>query len=396
MPKLCLNMIVKNESHIIEETLRNIAQHAPIDYWVISDTGSTDDTVAIIERTMKELGIPGQLFHDDWVNFSHNRNLALEHAEGKADYIFIFDADDYLTGQVNWPTEWVADAYYMNLTSETRTIFYQRLLVVKSGKAFWRGVVHEFLEIKQPSIIADITGDYHVVSCRKGDRSRDEQKYLKDALLLKEALETNQDPDLRPRYLFYCAQSYMDADMTDESIYWYLERTKEQAGWSEEAYVSHLRLGYAYDSKGEEEKAIYHWLLGSQVNPRRAECWYQLSRINSWKGRYEAAYLFAKKAAALPQPGDGLFLGTDVYNYWAQYELFLTAYHVGDLATSYQAFKQLIIRKAPDYVYINELNKLPAFAQLIKEDSYHEVETFKQALQTNNLLPVLEQLGLFV
>lgn len=395
MPKLCLNMIVKNEAHIIADTLRNIAQHAPIDYWVISDTGSTDNTVAIIERTMKELDIPGQLFHDEWVHFSHNRNLALEHAKGKADYIFLFDADDYLTGQVDWPTEWLADAYYMNLTSEARTVFYKRLLVVKNGKAYWRGVVHEFLEIKQPSILADIRGDYHVVSCRKGDRSRDEQKYLKDAFLLQKALENNQDPDLRPRYLFYCAQSYMDADRWDEAIYWYLERTKEQGGWSEEAYVSHLRLGHAYDNKGQEEKAIYHWLLGSQVNPQRAECWYQLSRINSWKGRYDIAYLFAKKAASLPQPENGLFLRANIYNYWAQYELFLTAYHVGDLATSYQAFKQLIIRNAPAEVYSDDLNKVSAFSQLIPEDSYQEVEAFKQGLQSKNLLSIFEQLGLF-
>ncbi|GHM26132.1 hypothetical protein EBZU44_46760 [Enterobacter cloacae] len=41
---LCLNMIVKDESHIIEQTLENICQHFKLDYWVISDTGSSDRT----------------------------------------------------------------------------------------------------------------------------------------------------------------------------------------------------------------------------------------------------------------------------------------------------------------------------------------------------------------
>ncbi len=45
---ICLNMIVKNESHIIETTLVNILENVKIDYWVISDTGSTDNTVDII------------------------------------------------------------------------------------------------------------------------------------------------------------------------------------------------------------------------------------------------------------------------------------------------------------------------------------------------------------
>ena len=47
---ICLNMIVKNESHIIEETLKNICQYVPLDYWVISDTGSSDNTKEIIEN----------------------------------------------------------------------------------------------------------------------------------------------------------------------------------------------------------------------------------------------------------------------------------------------------------------------------------------------------------
>ena len=52
---ICLNMIVKNESHIIETTLNNIINHITIDYWVISDTGSTDNTKEIIK--------------DAWLNF---------------------------------------------------------------------------------------------------------------------------------------------------------------------------------------------------------------------------------------------------------------------------------------------------------------------------------------
>ena len=54
MTTLCLNMIVKNESHIIEETLENLCQYFSLDYWVISDTGSTDNTIEIIENFFKK------------------------------------------------------------------------------------------------------------------------------------------------------------------------------------------------------------------------------------------------------------------------------------------------------------------------------------------------------
>ena len=47
---ICLNMIVKNESHVIEKTLENIIDNIPITYYIISDTGSTDNTIEIIKN----------------------------------------------------------------------------------------------------------------------------------------------------------------------------------------------------------------------------------------------------------------------------------------------------------------------------------------------------------
>ena len=38
-------MIVKNESAIIRDTLENIITHVPLDYYVISDTGSDDNSL---------------------------------------------------------------------------------------------------------------------------------------------------------------------------------------------------------------------------------------------------------------------------------------------------------------------------------------------------------------
>jgi glycosyltransferase involved in cell wall biosynthesis len=76
IPKMCLNMIVKDEAHIIKETLESISKY--IDYWIICDTGSTDDTKQIIKDFFQEKDIPGELYEDTWKDFAHNRTLALE------------------------------------------------------------------------------------------------------------------------------------------------------------------------------------------------------------------------------------------------------------------------------------------------------------------------------
>ncbi|VEH65537.1 Uncharacterised protein [Rodentibacter pneumotropicus] len=51
---ICLNMIVKNESAIIRETLENILAYISLDYYVISDTGYDDNTAEIIEQFFTE------------------------------------------------------------------------------------------------------------------------------------------------------------------------------------------------------------------------------------------------------------------------------------------------------------------------------------------------------
>src|SRR5215471_20256184 len=91
---LCLNMIVKNEALNIERCL--IAVAPVISAWVICDTGSTDDTPAIVERFFRERRIPGEIHRFPFVNFEQSRNEALERARASPlafDYLLFADAD---------------------------------------------------------------------------------------------------------------------------------------------------------------------------------------------------------------------------------------------------------------------------------------------------------------
>jgi glycosyltransferase involved in cell wall biosynthesis len=73
-------MIVKNEAHIIRETLDSVAPY--ISSWVIVDTGSDDGTQDLIRDHMGRRGIPGELYERPWRNFGHNRSEALDLAQG--------------------------------------------------------------------------------------------------------------------------------------------------------------------------------------------------------------------------------------------------------------------------------------------------------------------------
>src|SRR5216684_6417673 len=59
---LCLNMIVKNEAHVIARCLASV--RGVIDAWVIVDTGSTDKTKDRVRSLLS--GIPGELHESKW------------------------------------------------------------------------------------------------------------------------------------------------------------------------------------------------------------------------------------------------------------------------------------------------------------------------------------------
>src|SRR5579885_182690 len=146
-PQICLNMIVKNESHVIKRCLSSV--NPIIDYWVIVDTGSADGTQTLIREFMKD--IPGELYERPWVNFGHNRNEALALARGKAEYILFIDADDRLVFDEGFRMPHLdKDAYYVRQVVKNRDIavterdIREIVLMVKDLPVFyWEGVMHE-------------------------------------------------------------------------------------------------------------------------------------------------------------------------------------------------------------------------------------------------------------
>lgn len=387
-------MIVKNEAHIIEETLMTICEYIPFDYWVICDTGSTDSTPDIIHNFFIKRGISGDLYFDEWQDFAYNRNLALKRCQGHGDYVFFFDADDTIKGQLTLPDSLTADAYYFKFSNALKSNQFERILLVKNNiEVRWRGVVHEFIELPKYAQTKTIAGSYQIIGRSLGARSQNEDKYLDDAQLLEQALASPNDPDLTPRYQFYCAQSYRDAGIPDLALKWYLKRADNPEGWAQERYVSYLQAGYIYNQKKEFAQALFQFQLGTAVDPKRAECWYQLARIHSWENHFYLAYLFAEQAMQCEILPHQLFVNRDMFLYWGAFEYTLNACRLGKFAEGYSGLKKLVA-KAPTnlFAYLN-----PYFDKLREEmlrDSYREVQELKKQLDNRQLTEVKIKLGL--
>lgn len=327
MTTICLNMIVKNEATIIVDTLNNVLEHIQIDYWVIADTGSEDGTQAIILDFFRQRGIAGELLQHEWQNFGHNRQLALNAAQGKTDYVFFFDADDRFDGKPELPMPLHATLYNLYLTNMARSARYPRRLLVKNdGSVYWLGVLHEVIMPKDVSTTVElfVEGPYQVVSGRFGARNQDPDKYLNDALMLEAAFAAEENAVLRRRYAYYCGQSYRDCNRPLQAAEWF-ERNIAMCPTAigEEVRFSYIALGTEYRKLNNTAKTLEAWWNAYNAMPENAEALGLLAELYFQLERYQLGYEASKKAVTLPAPNPKttLFLNEPVHRYAIWYEL---------------------------------------------------------------------------
>jgi GR25 family glycosyltransferase involved in LPS biosynthesis len=326
MVSICLNMIVKNESHIICKTFDNILKYVPITYWVISDTGSTDNTIELIKSYWKEKNIDGELIEHAWKDFGYNRTKALECAYNKTDYLLIFDADDRFHGDFKIPVVLDKDSY--NLKFGVGFEYVRPLLINNRRRWKFVGVLHEFLACCEPNAVsATIDGNYHVESGRTGNRSQDPKKYEKDAKVLEMACQTERDTSLTDRYSFYCAQSWKDAGEPDNAILWY-KKCLTLNNWYQEKYYSCLMIGNLYKQKGENMEALKYWLMTTEYDSERMEGIAEAIHLLRESGmNLFVCALYKKYRGYQKRPKDKLFIDITKYDSIIEYNTSISAYY---------------------------------------------------------------------
>jgi glycosyltransferase involved in cell wall biosynthesis len=347
-------MIVKDESHIIKGTLEMLCSKINFDYWVICDTGSTDNTPQIITDFFKQKKIKGELHHEKWVDFASNRTSALEKAFKKTDLLFIFDADDEIHGNFCVPNEVSFDEYHIKFGSAHGTS-YTRVLLINNKKRFkYFSVIHEFISCQEPnSKTCVIDGDYYVVSGRSGSRNSDPNKYLKDALVLEkahaEALVTK-DP-LYLRYAFYCANSYRDCGRHEEAIKWY-KITLSQENWPQEKYMSCLSIYDCYSSIQQREAGFFYLVKAFSYDLERVECLYPLLVHYCCENQNQVAYgyylnvkEFFETKYLTTSMTNKLFINLDKPNFFVPYYMVLIADKVKDFACVIRMYEIVFTKK---------------------------------------------------
>ncbi len=334
---VCLNMIVRNEAHVIARCLNSA--RGLIDRWCIVDTGSTDGTQDVIRDCMKDL--PGELFERSWRSFEHNRTEAIRLARGAGDYLLFIDADDVFEHAPAFRMpELTADAYHIAIDYGSMT--YRRVSIVNNALP-WRyvGVLHEYLECDAKWQSAFLDGlKMRILGGGARSRVSEREKYARDAVILEEALV--KEPE-NTRYAFYLAQSYRDAGEPERALRAY-DRRAAMAGFDEEVFCSMLEGGrLARRLRRSSAEIIERFLKAYEFRPRRAEALGELAMyLREEGGRWPLACLFASRAKEIPMPDDLLFVGREWYDWRCLDEFSVAAYWVGEPEACRAACEQLL------------------------------------------------------
>ncbi len=327
---ICLCMIVKDESEVIERCLSSVRDI--IDYWVVCDTGSTDHTPTLVEAALAD--IPGELHRHQWVDFGYNRTEAMALARERADYVLVVDADMIVNVHGAFKHALDADAYLLRYEG---ALDYQQPMLFRASLP-WRfvGATHEYAyaEGSAPHVHLAEVSLLHLA-----DGSQRSDKFERDVELLRRSIDNDASDG---RAMFYLAQSYRESGFLDEAEHWYRKRA-DVGGWDEEVWYALYQIGCVQQTRGDTwPKVLDSFLAAYAYRPSRLEALYPIVRHYRLSQQYELAYLFGGGLDFDVYPVDTLFIEKAIYEYELPMEVAISAFWVGKHGRAIELYNKLL------------------------------------------------------
>jgi hypothetical protein len=299
---LCI--MVKNAGPQFEEML--IKNLPIIDRWTILDTGSTDETINIINRVLVGKK-KGNLYQEPFINFCDSRNRLLELASYSCKYDIMLDDTYVVEGDLrSFLNEIRGDQYSNSFTLfiKSNDTKYGSNRIIKTNLGLhYVYKIHEVITDKNNinivipenrAIINDYRFDYM-------EKRTQERKQL-DLQLLYEELEENYQ---NPRTYYYLAQTYNLLEQYDKSYEYFLKRAEFiNAGFLQErvdavfeaARIANFKLYKPWS----ECLSLYEKC--SKIDESRPESFYFIGIHYYLENDYKKAYPYFKKGFEIGFP----------------------------------------------------------------------------------------------
>jgi tetratricopeptide (TPR) repeat protein len=216
-------MMIKNEEKRITVSFDSVKEYT--DTFIILDTGSTDNTIDIINKVLVGKK-KGKLYTEPFINFRDSRNRCIDLAGKDCKFIVMLDDTYIIKGNLRIFLNDVRGDQFsdsFSLFIESDDVSYCSNRIIKSDKQLrYIYKIHEVINPKNNmnvivpyihSYIFDHRSDY--MEKRTFDRKNYDLKILFE--------EVKENPD-DPRALYYIAQTYNVIGKYDIALEYYLKR----------------------------------------------------------------------------------------------------------------------------------------------------------------------------
>jgi glycosyltransferase involved in cell wall biosynthesis/predicted O-methyltransferase YrrM/tetratricopeptide (TPR) repeat protein len=299
---LCI--MVKNGGPQFEDML---TKNLPvIDEWTILDTGSTDDTLAIIDKVL--VGKKrGNLYQEPFVNFRDSRNRLIELAGKRCKYILMLDDTYRMEGNLrdfltDMRGDQMSDSLSLYIKSDDVEYSSNRIIITSRNlKYLYR--IHEVIQehnnmnVIIPNYEALITdGRFEYMEERTHNRKESDLKLLYE--------ELEEDPD-NPRTHYYLAQTYNLLGDNENCYKWYIKRMNHpNPGFIQEkvdaVFEAARQANFSLGRPWPECEELY--LKAYELDKSRPDSLYFLGIHYYLEGSRQIAYNYFKKGFELGYP----------------------------------------------------------------------------------------------
>ncbi len=391
-----LCMMVKNEEKRIKISLDSVRKF--VKCFIIYDTGSTDNTIDVIQKYCEEYKINLYLIQGEFVNFCESRNVYLEYAEKiGVTYCLLLDCNDELQNgeglikcaEENLKTE-VTGFLVCQVWFSGKLDKYYNVRFLKNRKGWrYRGVVHEWLkntsvkEGEKEPIIYRISDTVVLYQDRTKDDDKSLKRFYRDYDLL---LAEHKKDKTEPRTVFYLAQTCACIHKPDEAFYYYKLRSY-MSGFEEERFHSFMRCGDLSQQLGHDWYDVLGWYMKAIEHSNRAEPYTKIAHYYNFRKKYDIAFMFLLTACSLEYPHNViLFVDKECYDYSRYHLMGIVAFYVQKYDIGFDAcMKAINLLKTENKDYSLDKKNLEHYTDKISQ-SMKQKYNIQNNLQTNNLV----------